>query len=176
MKQRYLLLIVILIPMFFGCTIKHEYEWYEMEISSEEMPPEVVVKEGKIINIIKGKSNNEEKDFGSVGPHHYFATTQVLTDAVADQLAIELRKKRVKIENGNEKYIEITVTNFQFEQNFMTICTTLDINLIWGNDKNKSIKVNSCTPGTVPRLYDGVVQVAVLQILKEPEVLAYINS
>jgi hypothetical protein len=75
-----------------------------------------------------------------------------------------------------EKFIEIAVTKFDFERNFMTVCTTIDIQVALGKDKTKPFKVHSCTPMTVYRLYDGAVQVAVMDILKEPDVLAYINS
>jgi hypothetical protein len=178
MRQVYQLLIMILIPMFFGCAIKHEYVWREMPIKNEVMPPEVILKEGKVIDIIKGKSDDEKIMIGSVPPHQYFATEQLLTDAIADQLSIELRKRDVEIKPACEKIIEIAVDSFQFERNLFIgrICTTLDIKVKLGKDKNKLLKVYSCTPSTVNRLYDGVVQVAVMDILKDLDVLAYINS
>ena len=175
MRQAYRLLIMVLIPMLFGC-FKHEYVWTEMPITNKVMPQEVILKEGKVIDIIKGKSDDEKVLLGSVMNHRYFATEQLLTDAIADQLSIELRKRDVEIKPAGEKFIEIAVTSVQFERGFMTICTTLDIKVKLGKDKNKLLKVYSCTPSTVDRLYDGVVQVAVMDILKDLDVLAYINS
>jgi len=90
-------------------------------------------------------------------------------------LSIELKKRNVQIISAGEKFIEIAVIHFQFERNLMTFCTTLDINVKLDHDKDKPFKVYSCTPMTVYRLYDGAIQVAVMDILKEPEVLAYIN-
>jgi hypothetical protein len=176
MRQVYRLLILVLIPILFGCAIKHEYVWTEMPITNEVMPPNVILNEGKVIDIISGKSDDKKIDIGSVGVHQYFATKQLLTDAIAEQLSIELRKRNVKIKPACEKYIVITVTNVQFEINWWTFCTTLDVKVKLGKDKDKLFKVYSCTSGTVNRLYDGVVQVAVIDILKAPEVLAYINS
>jgi uncharacterized lipoprotein len=132
--------------------------------------------EGQEIGIIKGKSNDSKIFLGNVGAHQYYGSEQSLTDGIVDQLAKEMRNKRLEIKNTAEKSLEITVNRSNFERGVWKIAATIEFTVKFGNGKTKSYTVRNSSPATVDRTYNGAVALAVIEIINDPEVLTYINE
>ena len=111
-----------------------------------------------------------------VGRHQYYATLQTLTNAVADHLSDQLESLNVQVGDESQKSIEIMVTGHSFEQGMWKIAATLDFEIKLGDGTSKTYEVRNSTPGTVDGLYNGAAALAVIEILKDADVLAYING
>ena len=170
------LLVVITILTLMGCAIKHDYVWIEYPIKPERVSSQNSFTEGKEIWIIKGKSDDSKIFLGNVGAHQYYGNEQSLTDGIVDQLAKEMRNKRLEIKNTAEKSLEITVNRSNFERGMWKIAATIEFTVKFGNGKTKSYTVRNSSPATVDRTYNGAVALAVIKIINDPEVLTYINE
>ena len=161
-----------------GCSssIKHDYAWHEYLITSERISPEASFTQGQEIRIIKGKSNTSKIFLGNVGVHEYYGSEQSLTDGIVDQLAKEMRKKRLEIKSTAEKSLKITVNRSEFEKGLWKIAATIEYTVKFGNGKVKSYTTRNSSPTTVDRTYNGVVALAVIEIINDPEVLKYIKK
>lgn len=176
MKLIHTLIFVLLSITFTGCAIKHDYVWNEYPITDERISSQVSFSEGQEIRIIKGKSNESNIFLGNVGAHQYYGSEQSLTDGIVDQLGKEFRKKKLEINNTAEKSLEIKVNSSKFEQGMWKIAATIEYTVQFGNGKSKSYSVRNSSPGTVERTYNGVVALAVIKIINDPEVINYINE
>lgn len=172
--------ILVLLLVLSGCAIKHDYTWNEYQITSDRMPSQNSITEGREIRIIKGQSDNSKEFLASVGAHHYYGSEQTLTDGIADQLAKELQSKNLVINNISEKSLEITVNRSNFELGWWKMAVTLEFTVKFRNGKSKSYTVRNSSPrttaGTVQRTYNGAVALAVIKIANDQEVLTYINE
>ncbi len=176
MKTKCKVFILVFLLVLTGCTIKHDYTWMEYPITSDRVPSQNSITEGREIRIIKGKSDNSKIFLGRVGAHHYYGSEQSLTDGIADQLAKELQKKNLVINNTSEKSLEIEVNYSNFEQGTWKIAVTLEFTVKFGNGKTKSYTVRNSSPTSVDRTYNGAVALAVIEIINDQEVLTYINE
>lgn len=169
--------ILIVFLLLNGCGAKnHDYVWNEYPITQERISSQVSFTKGQEIRIIKGKSNDSKMFLGNVGVHHYYGSEQSLTDGIVDQLTREMRKKRLEIKNTAEKSLEITVNSSNFERGMWKIAATIEYTVKFGNGKTKSYTVRNSSPATVDRTYNGVVALAVIEIINDPEVLNYITE
>jgi hypothetical protein len=179
MQTTYKLSILLLLVVLGGC-ISHDYTWHEYPIASDRISSNVSFTEGKEISIVKGKSDSTDIRLGKAGPHRYYGNMQSLTDGVADQLAIELRKKQLVVKNPAEKSLEVTVVRSNFESGTFAQAASMDVELKFGSGKIKSYTVRNRSPqtgiDTVNRIYNGLVALAVIQIMNDQEVAAYINQ
>jgi len=132
--------------------------------------------ENQEIQILKGKSNDADKILGSIGLHKYYGSKQALTDGIVDQLGRELQKRQVEVNGTAGKSLVIAVTRTSFEQGMRKIAATLDFTVKFGNGKVKTYYVRNSSPGTVPRTFNGALALAVLEIINDPEVIAYIKE
>jgi len=177
MKLTLQIFILFLLLILSGC-ISHNYTWTEYPIASNRISSSANFPEGREINIIKGKSNDANILLGTAGPHRYYGSVQSLTDGIADQLAIELRKKRLLINNTAEKSIEITVVRSDFESGTFFQAASIDVEVKLGDRKIRSYTVKNRSPqtgiDTVNRIYNGVVALAVIDIMNDSEVSSYI--
>jgi hypothetical protein len=164
----------LLLGLATGCTFKHEYVWNEYPIQPDGMPANASFKTNQDLNVIRGESSKENIFLGDVGPHKYYGSEQTLTDGVAEQLSHELMKCGFGIKDGAKKSLEIAVTNTRFDRGLWVIAATIQFTLKLGNGKTKPYMVKSSSPTSVNDLYDGVVAQAVIAIINDPEVLAYV--
>lgn len=170
------ILLIILILGLSGCAIKHDYKWREYFIAPDRLTSQIKNKNAQPLKIIKNKSSNSKKLLGNVGAHQYFSNDQEFTNGIADQLTTELRKKRIKIMDTAEKSLAIRVDSAHFERGMWKIATNLDFTITLGGKKIKSLTVRNSSPGAVDRAYDGAIALAVIEIINDPEIAAYINK
>jgi hypothetical protein len=170
------LLVPVVLLLFTGCSIKHDYVWNEYPIEPGRVTSEIQFREGQPVSIVKGKSDSSKIELGYVGAHQYYGSVQSLTDGIAEQLASELEKRGLEVNAAAEKSLEIAVNRSRFDRGMWKIAAILDFTVAFGNGTTKSYSVRNSSPATVERTYNGAVAVAVIEILNDPDVLAYINE
>jgi hypothetical protein len=176
MKLTYKPIVITLFVILTGCTINHDYVWKEYPITPDRISLQINFTEGQQIRLIKGKSPDSKIFLGHVGAHHYYGTLQSLTDGIVDQLAKEMENRGLTVNNAADKSLEITVNRSQFERGMWKIAATIELTVKFGNGNTKYYTVRNSSPATVDRTYDGVVAIAVIELIKDPEVLTYINT
>jgi len=159
-----------------GCVSQVDYMWKEYPIKPDQISSQVSFAEGRELSVIKGKSDKSRRLLGSVPQIHYYGNEQSLTDAIVNQLSTELQQRRVDIKTTARKSLEITVTRAHFKRGFVMKAATLEFTVKRGNGMTKSYSVRNSSPASVYRAYNGAVALAVIQMINEPEVLAYIKE
>ena len=167
---------IFLLLILASCSIKHNYIWNEYPIAPGRISSEVNFDSGQEINIIKGTSNTEQMFLGNVGAHKYFGTEQSLTDGLVDQLAMEMRKRGIKINPESNKSIEIAVVRTVFERGMFKIAVTMDYTVKFGNGEIKTFSTRNSSPATVDKTYDGVVALAVIELIQDADILEYLEN
>ena len=185
MKSNFKLMFLIFLTLLLflnGCAIKNNYVWNEYPIASERISQKSNFIEGKEIRIIKGTSDESKKIFGWIGTYMYWGNEQSLTNGIVDQLTNEMKNKQLEIKNTTEKSLEITVNGSSFIPGRRMNAVILEFSVKFGNGKIKLYGVRNSAPtfGRVNsifhRTYNGVVSLAVIDIINDPEVVAYINE
>lgn len=179
MQQIYKPVILISLLILAGCTIKHNYVWDEFSIAPERISSLDSFTEGQELRIIKGKSDDSRILLGfyrQLDMHQFYGSLQSLTDGIATQLAREMRKKQLDIRNTAEKSLEITVDRVHFEPGTFAIAANIDFTVKFGNGKTKSYTVRNSSVKTLDQIYNGAVALAVIEIINDPEVRAYVNE
>ena len=175
--------ILISIGLFFllihaSCTTKHNYVWNVYPIHPDRISSEVKFENGYEVKIIKGKSNEEQIFLGkqtiAYTENKYYGTVQSLTDGLADHLSMELKKRGVKIDKKAKKSLEITVKNIRFEEGNWKTAATINYTIKLGNGEIKSFSTRNSSTGNVAMVYDGVIALAVINILQDSEILKYL--
>jgi hypothetical protein len=171
--------VLLLLVVLSGCW-SYNYVWQEYPIESHRISPDVHFGEGKTVNVVKGKSNGADIYLGKSGPRRYYGSEQSLTDGIAEQLAIELRKKQVSVASTAEKSIEVAVVRSKFEDGTLFKAATIEVELKLGAGKTKTYTVQNRSPQTGPdtlnRVYNGAVARTVIEVLHDQEILSYINQ
>ncbi len=177
MKSAYLTIMAVLCVNLAACatTIKHEYTWSEYEIAAGRVTAAADMGAGHEVRILKGQSNASTKMLGSIGPHNYYGTEENPTDGMAYQLSKELQKLKFVVAESAGKTLELAVIRSGNAQGMWKTAALLDFTVKFGDGKVKTYSVRNSSPGTVPRAFDGAVALAVIEVLNDPEVLAYLK-
>jgi len=173
-KSHFWMLLALVTVLTSGCAIRHDYTWQEYQIAAAKISPDVHFSEEQAISIVSGDSDKKIIFLGNVGAHQYFGSEQSLADGIVEQLSKELAARGLKVAEGEKKSLEIKVNGSHFEQGMWKIAATLDCSIKFGNGKENSFSVRNSSPATVDRTYNGAVAMAVIKIINDPEVLAYI--
>ncbi len=174
MKTVYITAIIIAFFMLNGCAIRHDYTWKEYSVGGRCIS--LKIDTNQEVRIIKGKSSKAELVLGSVGLHQYYGNEQMLTDGIVTQLTKEMQKRQVNVTSTGKKTLEITVNSTTFKEGMWRGSVLLNYTVKLGNGKTKSCSTRNSSPATVPRILNGAVCLAVLEIINDPEVQAYINN
>ena len=130
---------------------------------------------GRQVTVVNNQPNTERNRVGKVGVHSYEGSLRELTDAVVSQLSYELKKRNAVITKGGAKVLRLKVEYAEFDRGVWTIGTNARVRVETGSGYVRNIDIENTTPGTVNRLYEGMVQLAVTEILKDPKIASYLN-
>lgn len=167
-------LILTLFLVLTGCA--HDYIWSEYPIDPARIASRESFTEGREIKIIKGKSEDAKILLLTYAGNQYYASRQSFADGIADQLAKELRNRRIKTGNTAQKSLEITVSDIAVDYGAVRLATAIEFKVAFGNGRTKSYLVTNASPASFDRTCNGAVALAVIEIINDPEVLAYING
>ena len=174
MKTALKIAMAFLFIMLAGCSIRHDYVWDEYQIAPAKWTEEDNFVKDQQITLIEGEAATSEELLGSVGAHHYYANMQMLTHGIVEHLAIELEQKQAVINDSAGKTMEITVDGFEFERGMWKLAATINYTVRFGNGDSKTFTVRNSSPATVDRTYNGVIAMAVVQIIHDPDVRKYL--
>lgn len=161
--------------LFSGCMRKHDYVWAEYAILPERLSTVHQLVSGGKISLVNGQSDSTIRDLGNIGPHHYFGSLSQLTQAIIDQLSSELEDREITVAPGEERTLTINVVDAQVVRGVWRLRAELDVQVQTG-DHFRMISVGNKTPHTIPHGYNGAVALAVIEILNDPKIIAYING
>ena len=160
-----------------GCGISESYyTWNEYGITNDKWTPRDYFKDGQKIRLIEGEADNSETLFLSIGRARFYGNMQILTHGLVEHLALELRKKNMEVSDTAEKTMEIIVDSSNYEKETFKFVVILNYTVKFGNDKQKSFTIRNSSYGNIYRTYNGAVALAVIQIIKDPEVKQYLNE
>ena len=176
MQLSYRFWVIVVVLFLTGCSTMNDYVWSEYPIARERISPQASFAQGKEVSIIAGKSDNTKVYLGRAGGDEYYGSMQVLADAIAVQLTAELQLKGVRTTNKSGKSLEITVTRINYDEGMWKFAAIIDVAVKFGNGKTKPYTVRNSSPASIPRIYNGVVALSVVQIINDAEVIKYINE
>jgi hypothetical protein len=96
--------------------------------------------------------------------------------AIVEQLSRELKERGLTVKDGAEKSLEIAVDDSHFERGMWNVAVTIEFTVAFGIGKVKHYSIRNSSPSTVGHTYDGAVALAVIEILDDSEVLAYVTE
>lgn len=159
-----------------GCTIKHDYVWAEYPVKPERVENVADYQAESSVEITNGNPQTAQILLAGIGAHKYYGSLGQLTEAVVVQFSQELEKRGMKTQAGAPKSISLEITSNTYERGMWVIRADLNMNIKLGNGTSKSMFVSNTTGGTVPRMYNGAVSVAVTQLLNDPEISDYLRN
>jgi hypothetical protein len=159
-----------------GCTIKHEYTWTKYELSQERIAAANVLGQGTTVSITNEQPDTESRVLGYLGAHQYLGSLHQLTEATVTQLSQELEARKVAVTNNATKTLKIKVENTKFTLGSWMMRLEMSVHVEAGNGYVRQIEISNRTPSTVPRAVDGAVALAVTEILKDPDIIAYLQG
>ncbi len=159
-----------------GCTIKHDYIWAEYKINADRISTSDAFIKKDSVSLINVQPNDDQYLIAHLGPHKYYGSLNQLTEAIVKQLKKELRKHNITVSPGASKTIELKVVKTDFIRGVWKVRANLDVNLKTGNNYTKNIFASNSTPTTADQAFDGAVALTVIDILNNPDILAYLQE
>ncbi len=169
------LLLFVLAAFSVSCVRKHDYVWSEYAISQERISGAEELIPGKRIDLVNAQPDSEIRDIGNVGPHHYYGSLNKLTESIIAQLSSELETRNITANSNTDRTIKIKVLNARTIRGMWVIRAEMNVEVQAG-DYYRVITAENKTPDTVPRAYNGAIAIAVIEILNDPKIIAYINQ
>jgi hypothetical protein len=159
-----------------GCTRTHTYQWTEYRIQPARIATSNEFTKEGAVSIINAQSNDAPMILGTIGSHKFYGSLNQLTGAIITQLTSELTKRKITVRSDAPKSIQIKVVSTDFEQGTWQVRAKMTVHLQAGNNYVKDILVNNSTPTTVAQAFDGAVAIAVIEILNNTAILAYLQE
>ena len=131
--------------------------------------------DGVQVALINNQPNTEKFNVGTAGIHRYEGSLSGLTDALVSHLGYELRKRNAVITEKASKVLKLRVEPVDFDTGAWTLGTKGRVHVETGSGYVRNIEIETHTFGTVNRLYAGMVQIAVTEILKDPKIASYLK-
>ena len=110
------------------------------------------------------------------GIHHWDFNNQTVAQAVSTQLMDEVGKNGQRRGEADDKTLEISVQSMVVGQGAFTFNGTLVMSVTLGDGTTIPFTVKNNSPGNIWRTLNGTVATAVMEILANPVVLAYLGS
>jgi len=167
-------LAMVFLAVITGCS--HTYVWTEFPVKEGLTLSEEKLANVGTVSIISVNANDDKRDIGNVGIHHYYASHQQLTDSIVAQLTHELEKRNVTVKSGASKSLEVKVTSNKLAHGMWVIRAYMVVSVQMGSDVTREFNISYKTGGTVPHAYDGATTIAVTEILNDGEILKYLQN
>lgn len=110
-----------------------------------------------------------------VGAHYWTFTNETVAQALADQLLVEISKAGGATGPQGDKTLEIGLDSLSVEQGAWVFKGEIVYSVTLGDGSRVNFSTLNRSPGNVWRTLNGTLSVAVIEILKNPEVLGYLG-
>jgi hypothetical protein len=169
-------LVIIFLVFMAGCSTRLAYEWTEYRIQSSRITTsDWFVKENSV-SIINTQTDDTPVVLASMGGQILDGSLKQLTDSIVAQLTRELKKRKITVSRDASKSLEIKVVGTGFEQGMWKVRANLNVHLQAGNNYAKDFLASNSTPTTLNQAFDGAIALAVIDILNNPDILAYLQE
>ncbi|MFH2057523.1 MAG: hypothetical protein ABIJ59_01310 [Pseudomonadota bacterium] len=171
-------LTIIFTILISGCgPFKHDYVWTEYKINDSRITTSDAFIKKDSVSLINAQPNIDTFLIAHLGAHRYYGSLNQLTEAVITHLKKELRKHNITVSPDASKTIQIKVVKTDFIRGGWKVRANLEVNLKAGNNYTKDILASNSTPTmAADQAFDGAVALAVIDILNNPDILAYLQE
>lgn len=162
-----------------GCSsepILHDYNWALYEINPALITTDQGLLEGNGVSVSYAGDLGEKIQIGELNRNKYHGSSAQLAQAVSVQLSDELKRLNVNVADGNQKSLVVSVSFPSTELGAFVVRATMRLRVEAGNGYVLEKAMSTGSPGTVPRAFNGLVSLAVVDILNDPQIAAYIGS
>lgn len=169
-SRRLLVLLIILIG-FAGCTHRVSVEQYPMK----EGMVTATLGEGPV-SVINVKDAMGEELIFQMGFHKYFANLHEWTDTAIKVLEKELHDRNIMTTPEAEKKLKLAITDVNLYQGAFAFRCKLDLQVETGAGDNMEFVGDNNSPWTLYRACGGAVVRAVAAMLNHPNILYYLKN
>ncbi|MDH3621125.1 MAG: hypothetical protein OEV34_16060 [Gammaproteobacteria bacterium] len=159
-----------------GCSaITHEYTptIYALEdtrittVTSDEL---------ESVAIINAQDDQTRFFLGEIGRHKYWGNLNQLTQTMVQTCETELLQRGIRAQDGADKSLSFSVDAATLDRGMWVVRGVWDVTVTTGSGLTKQYHVENPTPNTVPRAHNGAAALAIIDILQDPEIIAYLKG
>lgn len=169
--SRKLLVLLVLLVGFAGCTHRIGVEQYPMK----EGMVTAALGEGPV-NVVNAQDSTGEELIGQLGFHKYVANLHEWTDTAIRVLETELHDRNIMTTREAEKTFKLAITDVNFYQGAFSIRCKLDLKVETGDGDTMEFTGDNNSPWTLYRACGGAVVRAVAAMLNHPNILYYLKN
>jgi hypothetical protein len=156
-----------------GCIHSHIWTWTRLDLEPSETLA-VGPLAGCRVKLLNDQPDDAQIVLMGFESATVTGTLRQLTDAIASHLAFELRNRNAVVSAEAPKLLRIKVEGVQPRQSWV-LRTKGTVRVETGQGYVRTIEIDTGTGGSADRLYNGFVQVAVTEILKDAKIADYLN-
>ncbi|MDH3350320.1 MAG: hypothetical protein OEM60_01785 [Gammaproteobacteria bacterium] len=172
-----LLGLLSLAGMLSGCsTVVHNYAWAAYPVDPVLVRTDAAALHGKKVAVSYRDNDSASVMIGQINNHQYFGSNEQLAEAVSIQLSDELRRLGMSISAGGSKTLNLRVSHPTTEQGAWVVRAHMRIMVETGDGYVFEKAISNATPGTIPRAFNGAVNLAVVDILNDARIAAYLGA
>ena len=166
------LLIAMFVLSLQACgTLEYTPETYE--IAADRIPDFPLAGTVSVTNDQQDKTPRILFDNGAT---QFSSNYHAVTAHMVKQLTEEIKKHGQVKNSGTKKTIAVKITSLTAEAKFFHFNTAMSFNVTLGNGKSFTLSVTQGSPASVPHALNGTVALGVIQILKQNQVLKYLEE
>ena len=159
-----------------GCgAIPHEYSPTIYALEDHRITT-VDSKDVESVEIINAQDDQARFYLGEVGRHEYYGNLNLLTQTMVQTCETELLQRGIRTQDGADKSLSFSVDVAAFERGMWVVRGLWDVTVTTGSGLTKQYHVENATPNTVPRAHNGAAALAVIEVLQDPEIIAYLEA
>ncbi|MCZ6855669.1 MAG: hypothetical protein O7G86_17290 [Gammaproteobacteria bacterium] len=127
--------------------------------------------------VIRNAQPDEERFLlGRIGRHEYWGNLNQLTQTMVLTGETELLQRGIRVTDDAGKSLAFSVDTASLVRGMWVVRGVWDVTVTTGSGLTKSFHVENSTPNTVPRAHNGAAALAVIEVLQDPEIIAYLQA
>ena len=126
--------------------------------------------------IHNAQSDEERFELGRIGRHEYWGSLNQLTQTMVQTGETEFLQRGIRVTDDAEKNLAFSVDAASLVRGMWVVRSVWDVTVTTGSGLTKSYHVENATPNTIPRAHNGAAALAVIEVLQDPEIIAYLQA
>jgi hypothetical protein len=169
-------LAVLLSALALGCTTTQDWVWRERPIPADLLPGLASWIPQASIAVVNDQPDAEPRTLGVHGRFELLGSARELTQAIVDQLSGELQRRSAIVHFGASRYLALAVLRNRVIVGARTRRAILEVRLVTGGGYENTYVVDHRTPYDMAYAYNEAISLAVIQVLEDPQVIAYLGE
>lgn len=159
-----------------GCgTIPHEYAPTIYALEDHRITT-VDSKDIDSVEIINAQDDQTRFLLGEIRGHQYWGNLNLLTQTMVQTCETELLQRGIRTQDGAGKSLSFSVDAAVLDRGMWVVRGLWDVTVTTGSGLTKQYHVENATPNTVTRAHNGAAALAVIEVLQDPEIIAYLEA